>query len=270
MPAYLGPSGSLVEFTTSPSSVSEDRPSSYRTTMGGLVKAQRGKLSRRTWSVNISTASPAEVASLQALLQGGTPPWVYVDPYAQVTNLYTPDQSVLMPGTWDSSVAFLEGGAVTVGGLTLPRSVSIGTANTIRFGYAGGTVKKSPPARPNVRVFASAYLRGSGSLFLTYQDYAGNALGSTSPSYNTSGAMTRVSVSGIPPAGTAGVHFSASGVLQAAGPAVTWTDTVADWSVGRGCLAAVADGLDEAVQLAVREADYLRRSQLPFTIREIG
>jgi len=237
--------------------------------MGGLVKAQRGKVSRRTWAVDVASASPAELASLAALLQGGTPPWVYVDPYAQVTNLLTPEQSVLMPGTWDTSVAFVEGGAVTVGAVTLPRSVSINTANTIRFGYRAG-VKQSPPAIPNVRVFASAYLRGSGTLVLTFQDYSGASVGSSSLAYNTAGVMARVSVSGIPPAGTASVQFNASGCLQAAGPAITWTDTLADWSVGRGCPQAVTEGLNEAVQIAVREADYLRRSQISFSVREIG
>jgi len=269
MPAYLGPSGSLVEFKISPSTVSESRPSSYRTTMGGKVKVQRGKVTRRTWSVDVASASPLELSSLAALLQGGTPPWVYVDPYAQVTNLYTPDQSVLMPGTWDTSVAFVEGGAVTVGGVTIPRSVSINTANTIRFGYRDG-IKLSPPAMPNVRVYASAYLQGSGTLVLTFQDYSGASVGSSSLAYNTSSGIARVAVSGIPPAGTASVQFNASGCLQAAGPAITWTDTLADWSVGRGCPAAVTEGLDEAVQIAVREANYLRRSQISFTVREIG
>lgn len=267
MPAYLGPSGSLVEFKCS-TTVSEDRPTSSRRTMGGLVKVQRGKLSRRTWDVDVSTASPAEIASLAALLQGGTPPWVYVDPYAQVTNLYTPEQSVLMPGTWDTSVAFLEGGSVTVDGLTLPRSVNIATANTIRFGYVN-SVKKSPAAMPGVRVYASAYLRGTGNLVLTYQDYSGASVGSASLAYNNA-TLARSSVSGIPPAGTASVQFNASGCLQAAGPSITWTDTLADWSVGRGCLSSVSEGLSEAVQMAVRESNYLRRSQVSFTIREIG
>lgn len=268
MPAYLGPAGSLVEFLSGPSTVSEERPTSFRTTMGGRVKTQRGKIARRTWSVDASTASPAQLASLMALLQGGTPPWVYADPYAQVTNMYTPEQSVLMPGTWDPSVAFIEAGAVTVGGLTLPRSVSIASANTIRFGFTSG-IKESPAAIPNVRVTGSAYLRGNGSLVLTYQDNSNASLGSATVGYNTS-TLTRVSVGGVPPAGTASVQLNASGCLQAAGPSVTWTESAADWSVGRGCPRSVTEGLAEAVQIAVREADYLRRSQISFNVREIG
>jgi len=268
MPAYLGPAGSLVPFYTAPTSVDEARPMSYRTTMGGKVKVQRGKASRRAWQVGLGAATPAEAASLMALLQGGAPPWVYADPYAQVTNLYTPEQSVMMPGTWDPSVAFVDAGAVTVGALTLPRSVSIAVANTLRFGYTNG-VKQSPAALAGVRAFGAAYLRGNGSLVLTYQDVGGASLGSASVAYNTA-TMTRVAVSGIPPAGTASFQLNASGCLQGAGPSITWTDTLADWSTGRGCPQAVTDGLSEALLIATREADYLRRAALSFTIREIG
>lgn len=236
--------------------------------MGGRIKVQRSKVTRRTWSVDVATASPAELASLMALHQGGTPPWVYADPYAQVTNMYTPEQSLLMPGTWDPSVAFVEAGAVTVGDLVLPRSVTIGSANTIRFGYTSG-VKVSPAALPGIRVTGSAYLKGNGSLVLTYQDSSNVSLGSASVGYNNS-TLARVSVGGVPPAGTASVQLNASGCTLAAGPAVTWTDSVAAWSIGRGCSSALTEGLAEAVQIAVREEDYLRRSQISFTIREIG
>lgn len=270
MTAYLGPAGSLASFTC-PSSVSIDqaRPASYRTTLGGRVKAQRGPQQRRAWSVDIGTATPAQVANLQAMAEGGKPPWVWVEPYAQVTNLLSPAQSVTMPGTW-SGTGVVEGGAVNVGGVMSPRSVSHSTGGYVDFTFRSAGVADQPAVIPGVPVSVSVYVRGAGDLGISWRNYAGTAISSNQKAY-THGTLSRVSmVNLIPPAGAVSAYIWVSGFTQAAMPALTWTPALADWSVGRGCNRVTVDGLSEAVQLAVVADKSLRRSGISFTIREVG
>ncbi len=269
MTAYLGPVGSLASFKC-PSAVSIDqtRPASYRTTLGGRVKAQRGPLSRRQWSVDISTATPEQVANLHAMVEAGIPPWVWVEPYAQVTNLLSPEQSVLMPGTF-SGTGVLEGGAVSVGGVMSPRSVLHATGGTVDFGYRTG-VPDRPVVVPGVPVSVSAYVRGAGILGLSWRDWSGAVISEQTAAYSNA-ALARVSMANLtPPAGAATVRVWATGALQAAMPALSWTPVLAPWSIGRGCNRAVVDGLSEAVQLAVIDEPSLRRSGISFTVREVG
>lgn len=269
MTAYLGPAGFLAPFKC-PSAVSTDqsRPSSSRTTLGGRVKAQRGPVSRRQWSVDISTATPAQVSNLHAMVEAGTPPWVWVEPYAQVTNVYSPEQSLLMPGTF-SGAGVVEGGAVNVDGVMAPRSVLHATGGTVDFGYSDGAPDR-PAVVPGVPVTVSAYLRGAGVLGLSWRDWAGAVITESTTAYSNA-VLARVAMANrTPPAGAATVRIWATGAMQAAMPALTWTPDIAAWSIGRGCNRVVVDGLSEAVQLAVVAEPYMRRSGISFTVREVG
>lgn len=269
MTAYLGAAGSLVPFKC-PSSVGigAARPSSARLTLGGRVKVQRGALSRREWSVDIGTATPDEIANLQALELGGTPPWVWVEPYAQVTNMFSPEQSVLLSGTY-SGAGWVEGGAVSVDGASAPRSASHSTGGTVDFGFRGG-VSDRPVVVSGVPVTVSVYARGAGVFGVSWRDWA-NAVISESTTAYSSATLTRQSRAGlVPPAGAATARVWVTGAFQVAMPALSWTRDLGVWSVGRGCNRVVLEGLSEAVQIAAVSDPSLRRSGLSFTVREVG
>ncbi|WDF32255.1 hypothetical protein PTW37_10250 [Arthrobacter agilis] len=218
--------------------------------------------------MDLSTATPAEAANLQALVEGGKPPWVWVEPYAQVTNLLSPGQSVLAAGTW-SGAGFVEGGAVlSADGVFSPRSVLHPTGGTVDFGYRSGAMDR-PAVVPDQIVRFSAYLRGTGTLRVSFRDWAGQILKETQASYSST-TLARASVASLPPAGAVSCRVWVTGALQAALPAFTWTADLAAWSVGRGCNRVSVDGLSEAVQLAVADSPALRRSAITFTIREVG
>lgn len=270
MSAFLGPAGNMIElpiYNAKPS-VSHDRLVSMKRTLGGRVKVQRGPRPRRVWTVNSERLTPAESAALMALEQGGTPPWVWVEPLARVTNLYSPEQSVLALGTW-TGTGMVEGGAVSVDGVMAPRSVLHASGGTVNFGYRSGSPDR-PAVVPGVPISVSAYLRGTGEFCMSWQDWSGTGISASTMAYSNT-TLTRVSrVNRTPPAGAATVHFWATGVLQAAMPALTWTKELADWSVGRGCNRALIEGLSEAGEEAIYDNPGASRSALSFTIREVG
>lgn len=269
MTAYLGPLGLLASFKCpSASSSDQSRPATYRTTMGGRVKAQRGPLSRREWSVDIGTATPGQVANLLSIVEAGTPPWVWVEPYAPVTNLLTPEQSVLAAGTWSGTGVVEGGSAVASDGVISPRTLLHATGASMGFALRDGAID-SPPVLPGVPIVFSVYIRGAGSLTISYRDWSGAILTEPNVSYSNA-AFARASYQSTPPAGAASAHVRVSGALQAGNPALTWTPDVAEWSLGRGCNRAVVDGLSEALQLAVVDEPSLRRSGISFTVREVG
>lgn len=271
MPAYLGPVGGLVPLPgVTASEISSTRGGTDKVTLGGRLKTQRSPLSRREWSVSThDLLTSKQTASLLALELGGKPPWVWVEPYAQVTNLLSPAQSLTMPGTW-SGTGVVEGGAVNVGGVMSPRSVSHSTGGTVDFAFRSAGVEDRPAVVPGVPVSVSVYARGSGELGVGWRDYAGAAISSNQKAY-THGTLARVSmVNLIPPAGAVSAYIWASGFTQAAMPALTWTPALADWSVGRGCNRVVVEGLSEAVRMASTTNTLMRRSGISFTIREVG
>lgn len=270
MTAYLGPVGGLVpfEYYVGGLSVETARPFNAITTLGGNVKIQRGPASRRSWSVSIDHLSPAELSALTALEMAATPPFVFVEPKARISNVLSPEQSVLMPGAWSGS-GFTAGGAVSVDGVMAARSVMNASGGTVDFGFRDGVADR-PAVVPRMPVSASAYVRGSGYLGLSWRDWSGATISETTEAYNNA-SLARASISNrIPPSGAVSVRFWATGVTQAALPAVTWTSAVQSWAHGRGCNRVVMEGLSEAVNRVYYAAPNQSRSSLSFTLREVG
>lgn len=269
MGAWIGPKGGLVEVLQyrGDLSVQADRPSRSLTTLGGRVKVQRGVRARRVWDAGVEGLTPAESASLLSLEAGGEPPWTWVDPYAQVTNVLTPEQSLVMPGTW-SGTDVVEGGAVTVDGVRSPRSVSHSAGGFVDFTYRSAGEPDQPAVIPGLPVSVSVYVRGSGDLGISWRDYTNTPISSNQKSY-THADMARVSmVNLIPPAGAVSAYIWVSGFTQAAMPALTWTKALTAWGPGRGCNRVVVEGLSEAVQQASSTGESY--SAVSFTIREVG
>lgn len=270
MLTYIGPIGGLVPlWGVNSLSVSTERKSRELVTATGRRKVQRSPISRREWAVSTNTlAKPEELAGLQDLELSTIPPWTWVDPYAQVTNMLSPEQSVLMPGTWSGS-AFLEGGsAVGSDGAYSARSISSGSPNTVGFGYLQGA-RDNTAALPGMPVTVSAYARGTGRIRIYFHSFSGAEISNVSQSF-TNLALSRVSITRTAPVGTTSVRFALESVTRAAMPAITWSGSLLPWATGHGCNRVVVDGLAESITQAMSELNGRRRASLSFTVREVG
>lgn len=268
MSSFIGPWGQLVEFKCpSALEVSSESRSSFATTLGGRVVEQRGPRGRRTWQASIATATPDQVAGLQALAMGamGSPPWVWVSPDAQSQNLLSPDVSVFLPGTY-SNVATLAGSAKLSDGTFLPAIISLPAG-----GFTGIGATDQVPVIRGIRITASVYSAGIGRIDLIFLNSSGSIVESVT-AYSAV-AWGRRAISALPPVGAVSCYLRAeatTGSLRIAAPALTWTDSSMPWSVGRGCPRATVDGLSESLQLAVRDNPGMNRSAYQFTVKELG
>lgn len=275
MLAYLGPRGSLVGFKC-PSSLEITKPRlvNSKVTLGGRVKALYGSRVRREWQVGIGAATPAEVAPLQALSNYllGAPPWVWIDPWAQVTNLLAPEQSMpgkSNPGTWSGDA--VAGGSVDIPGVGRVAESLVGPG-PVTFPYFSGALDRFPviPGKPvTVSVFGSG--SGSGTVTLGLFDAGGAGLGTFSTSYTLGSSMKRYKHTlAQVPANAVGATIRATGFSTLALPAATWTKDLAEWSPGNGCRSSITEGLSESILLAVPGAPGLRFSNVKFLVKEVG
>lgn len=270
MTVYLGIPGRLVELRCPSDQASPaDDVFSFERTLEGKVKAQARKLSRRRWSVAVSTATPAEVGALAGFAGGewGRGPFVWVSADAPVTNMLTPEQSLCDPSTLYTA-GVIAGGPLNLGadGWAGRSFLNPDPATTFYFGSQGA------PVIPGQKVTASAYVVGAGALVrIRWLDAAGAYVSNVgSAAVGVAGAATRASVTATVPAGAALAVVQASNATQAARPALTWTDTLFDWSDGQGCPKAVISGLDRRLVLALRTPGYGRYADASFTITEVG
>lgn len=271
MSVYLGTLGRLVELKCpADQATPADDVFTFTRTLEGRVKAQARPLSRRQWSVRAGkTSTPKEVGALAAFAAGewGRGPFIWVSADAPVTNLLTPEQSLCDPSTLFSA------GVTATGPLSLGVDGWAGRSFTnpapVTPFYFGS---EAAPVVPGQLVTASAWVVGAGSgVRVRWVDSAGVFI-STSSSAGSGGAgvAKRVSVTAMPPANAAGAQVQATNASQAARPALTWTDTLFEWSDGQGCPKAVISGLDRQLVLALRDPNYGRYADASFTITEVG
>lgn len=266
--AYLGTLGRLVGFENATAvSISTSRPVSFSRTLEGRVKAQYGPTTRRSWNVEVRQAKPEQVANLLGLLEGGTPPFVWVEPYAQVTNLLGPGVS-----TCDAEAAYSsatsQGGPMLLGdGQSSVRSLLSSSLTT--SSYVGNV---RTPVLPGQPVTASMWVLGAGAKVRLHWIAAdGTQVGmGTSAGTGSAATPTRLHVTATPPAGAVSCIISTLAATQAANPAITWTKDLAPWSLGRGCHKSVVSGFDETVHMASADIPGWRRSTISFTITEVG
>lgn len=268
MTAYIGPIGNLIGFKCpSAEEIELADNSSLSWTMGGRQKAQYRLNAPRAWRVGIGTATPGQVAGLGGLLRGlyGPPPWTYVGPWAQVTNLLTPAASVLAAGSWTG--AGVPGGSVTLDDGSAPvLSVLSDTGASINL--------PDVPAVPGKPVTGSAWGAGDTGFTVTLR-FLNTAGGTVSAASATTAAplgspLRRGHVTATPPDGTVSVRLELTGAKRAAQPAVSWTPDLAAWTVGEGAPTVIVQGLSRAVQLAVADQAFMRRSSASFTVQEVG
>lgn len=269
--AYLGPLGSLIGFKCpSAQAVAPEPRSTFRRVLDGPVYEQRGPRGRRSWSVEIGTATPEQMRLLGALVDGfyGPPPWVFVDPWSKVTNMMSPAASFLSAGTWGGTNVTQGGAGFTADGLRYGRSINVPANTTVILGRRN-SVDDNLPALPGVPVTASFYCSGPGQVRVEFFNNTGGFI-SNATGTAVSGVGVRASVTATPPAGAASARVSSINATQVELLQFTWSDAVVPWVPGKGATKCTVDGLAEAVQLAVAGEPNYQRSSVSFTVQELG
>ena len=237
------------------------------TTVEGARRVQVRPAAPRSWSVDVSGASAGELSGLEAFAQGawGHGPWHWVSVAAQVGNLLTPRESMLLDRAGVSSASVQDAGPVrdSDGGWS-PRSVTVSIAS----GWVA--LVRGVPVIPGVPFTFSCDVQGStlpGQVQVAFYDAAGTQVSAESASAPNAG-MHRVSATATVPAGavsaTVGVR---SQTRVATRPQVTWTAGPVPFSAGHGCRSAVVDGVSSDL-LVVNSGGPV--SGVGFTVLEVA
>jgi hypothetical protein len=218
-------------------------------------------------------ATPEELANLSAVITGefGPGPFWWVDPYAQRTNLLTPEASTLDGGTWGTSVGatVTAGGAVALdGGGRAGRSLVIGSASDTVFLPRHEGARDDIPVTPSRPVTASVWATGSSvQVGLRFVDAAGTLLTTAFATHMPGGIMRRISVTGTPPTTAVACYLGITGATRIARPAITWTSDLKGWDVGQGIPRAVITAMDGDV---IAAWDSLQGRSATFLVTEVG
>lgn len=265
---YLGELGALVPLKA-PARLRIDgaRPGTLRTTLGGVRKAQTGQRVHRTWDVDLARLTrPEDAATLAGFVAGefGTGPWVFVDAWAQVTNLCTPRGAALEVGALAGAVL---GGVVDLGEGWAGRHLLTTTAVDLPH------VKGAPqlvPAREGTPVTVSAWVDGGGTVTPVFRTAEGAVLPAGGPVSAAGGTgWERVTATATAPPGAASVQVRVSGAERVARPAVTWTPEPVAYHGGQGATDVVIVAHTQDVGRA--EVDPGRQyAAVRYTIEEVG
>lgn len=270
MPAYLGRPGAYVEFAhwREKQSVSGSRPTSTRTTLGGNRVAFRSARSHREWDLQATEIDQEEAVGIETLVLDGLGPGPHrlIDPHAQVTNVITPERSLVgrsaaldgvIGSAVDSSPVRLPGGAIVP-------SLSSGGGSVTLMTRAPVMPGKSATASVHVSPGASVKIKVAGRDGVFLRDLATvNATGSDD--------ISRVGYTYKVVASDAWyLFFEVTGATRIAAPAVTWTDEILPWSVGQGCDSVVITKWDKDYSNAAPQSGARRDVNISVTAMEVG
>lgn len=264
MSAFIGPLGGLVEVAHYKGSVgvTQDRPVSFKRTLGGgRVGFSSPNLGLRSWDVSAPSLSPEQYTPLEMLLAYGKPPFVWVDPLAQVSNVLGHRAS--LPG-FGNEFAYSSNGSASAGvipGVGSVPAVSAAGGEFLWFGYGC-------PVVPDVTVTVSAWVRGASEIHAVLVNGSGVEVSRASKSFPVSGVWGRVHVAARPNTASHEVRVlvSGPGAFDAALPAVTWTPDLRPWSVGRGAPKVMVSDYSDDLKVAGAQAV----KDTSFKVTEVG
>lgn len=274
---WMGHPGSLLPFHgfVEPLGVKDSDDVVIQKGMGGGV---RGRVPRfragRSWDVKLPTVYPRDVRHLRTLVTALLPPYQLVTPEAQVSNVMTPEQSLLNANTSGSASLSLGGwwpiaGEHTGGGALARLNPGAAFSNVSNVWTTPVPV---PPVWTGRSVTASAWLATNATdgarIFLQWLDATGSMLSGTgSGTVKGMDGLRRVTVTRTPPAGAVAcrINFAYAEVL--AQPQITWTDGPTEWDVGAGVDRVLIHGLSRSV-LNARGNQVLQ--DISFTATEVG
>ena len=220
----------------------------------------------REWSFTVDNSLPEQYAAIHDLITTDPGPFVMAEPYAQVTNLLTPEAS-----TFSSLMNYNRGGRWrTSDGGAVPHVILNDAASPTNEAQLWTGAGPTPPTpRP---MTASAYIGGTDAwVIMMFVDMDNNWIEWVNSERITNlSSLQRVSVTATPPSNAVAAHVIASRASVAARAALTWTDRPMDWGIGGLAQQCVVHGVSDDVGQAGYGAAWTRRVSTSFTVTEVG
>jgi hypothetical protein len=92
----------------------------------------------------------------------------------------------------------------------------------------------------------------------------------TGVAVGSAGTVARATVTATPPPNAGSCQLAALNTVQAARPALTWTDRAYDWADGQGCPQAVIHAPSRSLVMASTDPRGGRYSNISYTVQEVG
>lgn len=245
MSTYIGPLGGMVNVgCLSELSVDAQQKIVERTDINGGPSEQRFGRPWRTWSCAVGVLRPEQIGRLRVLQASQDASWWFVPCDAATGNVLPPSAvdftGWVVTGTGRN---LYTGGIVDLadGGLAVRSALPDYTGTD--WAYSSPLFPLNPDGGPfTASIYARAGVGLTAAMRVKYYDGAGNPIltGPVSASATTttsSGPLERLVVTETPSGLAAGAHagrIQFRGAAVVANPAVTFTDTVQDWTDGRG------------------------------------
>lgn len=267
----LGPVGGLEQvWFTSKESMSKGARFVTRTALSGRSHAQVLPRQARTWACEIPHDAPQEgqiLDQLEGWLAGQSEPLVWYSADALGTNMLDPDASRLDPAWWTN---VMPGGARVLPGDGLPGPRFLSSASTSPEGKWAHL--SNIPVPHNTTLTASVYLSAyEGQTAYFWLDELGMD-GETVRVHKatTPGVLQRLSHTITTTPETVALTFGVARAVTVAAPALTLTDHVREWGIGRGCMSALVDVTGRSpLWTATNQHIYGSADATSFTITEL-
>ena len=267
----LGPVGGLEQvWFTSKESMSKGSRFVTRTALSGRSHAQVLPRQARTWACEIPHDAPQEgqiLDQLETWVAHQREPLVWYPADALGTNMLDPGASQMDTEWWEDVES---GGARVQPGDGLPGPRFLSSASTSPSGKWAHL--SNIPVPHNTTLTASVYLSAyEGQTAYFWLDELG-VDGATVRVHKatTPGVLQRLSHTITTTPETVAVTFGVARAVTVTAPALTLTDHVRPWGVGRGCTSAVVDvTARDPLWTATSHHIYGAADATSFTIREL-
>lgn len=261
MSAFIVSGGSLLEVGC-PSSLNREtaQQASFTSTLGGKRKAFIRRGGRRSWSVDVSLARPADVSTIEAVARN-IGPYGWYGPEAVIGNLFSPQAT-----GWDPTPS----NGIDVGLAKLPDgSIAHAVAHTGEDPISVGNVHggfEAIPILPGGTVSVGVWALGGVQASGAWLDQSLAPIGDWQASALSFANWEWSQDTLTPPAGAAFVTVTLSGGAQYARPSISWGNVARDEG-GTGCPAAVIHSPHHSPLALWQGANYTASS---YSITEVG
>lgn len=270
--AQIGPLGSLADIPdVAPVQIATERPSSSLVTMGGRQFIQTAARAPRSWALNMTVLTPAQVAYVAGLAQGVIAgPLYLLTSDGAIANLLPPHLAA--PGS---------GGDTSLGPVaTSPASVAVvgtGPMVGVASAAAAGSWSQTVPVRPSVLLALSCWAAAgssitSGTSVLEWRTVtsAGAQIATGTVTTTTTATTSRATATFTPASNAAGIQVRTAATAGRIVSALRLTEgTPADtlWVPGAGGAQVVVEDPAQVLNL-IRSGVVLSDYQI--TLREVG
>lgn len=263
--AYLGPPGAMQLFAhiRGNASMSSSRATSYRTTLGGRLRAQVSPQVLREWKCELPFATPEEARHLKSLTSGvfGLGPFAWVPVQATTTNVMSLGAS--MPGpvhqSWFS--AGDPAGAWQVPGLGIVRHSVIADKNLV-------TLAEGTPVVPGMPLTGAVWISGSGTVWVQTVNAAGEIVDNAKTQVAGTEPVRVSATIPVVSASAVSARVRVTEATQVGLPSLAWSSELASWAPGGGSTQVVIEGFD--ADLVHVDTHQGLMEDISFTVKELA